>query len=120
MSKCTVKIEIPFIKTPEFHSKNITSSSHLFPILIDLKMLNLSKKQVMDKLRLSGIGSQVHYIPIPLQPYYKNNPNKFLSVEIPNALKLYEEELSIPMHVNLTNEDMQHVVKSISNLKNHP
>lgn len=95
-----------------FHpeSNNIQSSYHLFPLNIDFSLLKKSRNQVMLELKKRGIGTQVHYIPIPLQPYYQNNKNKFLSTQIINANKFYQNELSIPMYYSLTYEDCNKVI----------
>lgn len=104
------------LKIPNHNSKNSISSYHLFSVLIDFKALKLSRKQVMEKLRLKGVGSQVHYIPIPCQPYYRNNQDKFLSTPIPNAVKFYESELSIPMYYDLTENNLETVVAAFKGL----
>ena len=49
------------------------SANHLYIILIDFKKIKISKTSLMQKLMYHGVGSQVHYIPVPFHPYYKNN-----------------------------------------------
>ena len=61
----------------------------------------------MDELKKNGIGTQVHYIPLFFQPYYKVNYKNF-----PSALEYYDRSLSIPLYVQLTKSD----VKIISNI----
>ena len=48
------------------------SALHIFVLNIDFTKLRISRNQLMKKLSDKGIGTQVHYIPIPMQPYYKD------------------------------------------------
>lgn len=107
---------IDFALLPEDDSDYTNSSYHLFPLQIDFKMLGKSRKFVMDSLRTMGIGTQVHYMPICWHSYYKNNCDKFLSVDISNAENFYQKELSIPMYFGLTEEDCNRVVNAIKEL----
>jgi dTDP-4-amino-4,6-dideoxygalactose transaminase len=63
----------------------------------------------MNRLREAGIGTQVHYIPVPLQPYYRRiagtSPGQF-----PGAEKYYAQALSIPMYPQLTPSDCERVI----------
>jgi dTDP-4-amino-4,6-dideoxygalactose transaminase len=68
----------------------------------------------MSNLKTHGIVSQVHYIPVPAQPYYRNlgfNPEDY-----PNAQRYYQEALSIPLFFDLTNEQQQQVISRINAL----
>src|SRR5262249_37046466 len=44
---------------------------HLFQVLIDFEAVGLSRRQAMERLKARGIGTQVHYIPVHRQPYYR-------------------------------------------------
>ncbi|MEW5796623.1 MAG: UDP-4-amino-4,6-dideoxy-N-acetyl-beta-L-altrosamine transaminase, partial [Candidatus Zixiibacteriota bacterium] len=44
---------------------------HLFVVQIDFEAYGIARADVMHRLREAGIGTQVHYIPVPLQPYYR-------------------------------------------------
>ena len=63
----------------------------------------------MKKLSENGIISQVHYIPVTSQPYYKKmgyDTKKYIESQ-----KFYKEALSIPLYYKLTNEDQNKVIK---------
>jgi dTDP-4-amino-4,6-dideoxygalactose transaminase len=47
------------------------SGLHLYVVRIDFAALNITRAAVMAKLRAAGVGTQVHYIPVPAQPYYR-------------------------------------------------
>jgi dTDP-4-amino-4,6-dideoxygalactose transaminase len=70
----------------------------------------------MIKLREYGIYTQVHYIPIPLQPFYKKMGYDLKN--IPNAIKYYEECLSIPIYYDLKYNEQKYIQESIIELIN--
>ena len=61
----------------------------------------------MRHLFKKGIITQVHYIPIPLHPYYKKN---YSMKNLPNALKYYSEAISIPIHCKLTLKSQKKII----------
>ena len=68
----------------------------------------------MNSLRLVGVGSQVHYIPIPMQPYYKSLGYDFTN--IPEAVSYYEECLSLPLFPDLGKSKQKKVVRELAKL----
>lgn len=84
---------------------------HLYPILLT----RTDRKEAYIKLREKGIFAQVHYIPVHLQPYYRNNYG-FKKGDYPNAEYYYEHELSIPMYPKMKNEEVNYVIQSIKSL----
>ncbi|PNE20160.1 aminotransferase DegT [Mesotoga sp. Brook.08.YT.4.2.5.1] len=84
---------------------------HLYPILVT----KTDRKEAYIKLREMGIFAQVHYIPVHLQPYYRNNYG-FKKGDYPNAEYYYEHELSIPMYPKMKNEEVNYVIQSIKSL----
>jgi len=91
------------------------SNYHLYVLLIDFKKIGVSRNEFMGQLRCKGIQTQVHYIPVHTQPYYRNNFGTNLG-DCPQAEKYYEQCLSIPLHPQLTKEDMNNVIASIKEL----
>lgn len=88
------------------------SALHLYPVQIK-KDNGKSRKQVFDSLRQSGIGVNVHYIPVHTQPYYQKlgfNPEHF-----PNALAYYQQAISLPMFSKLKEEEQLEVVNALRN-----
>ena len=64
---------------------NCYSALHLYPIQLELNKISKSRKQVFEKMRNSGIGVNVHYIPIYNHPYFQNLG--FKKGNFPNAEK---------------------------------
>jgi UDP-4-amino-4,6-dideoxy-N-acetyl-beta-L-altrosamine transaminase len=102
------------LKIP-FESKNIIHTYHLYTILIDFKKINLTKNRFMKYLHENGIGSQVLYIPVFLQPYYKRKYN-YKPSEFPVSMKYYEQALSIPIFYSLTFKEQVKVIKKIKKI----
>ncbi len=73
-------------------------------------MDNRSKKSLMEKMTGYGVGTQIHYIPICDQPYYVE---LYGEQEMPGARAYYESVLSLPLHANMTNDDVKDVVSLI-------
>jgi UDP-4-amino-4,6-dideoxy-N-acetyl-beta-L-altrosamine transaminase len=86
---------------------------HLFVCRIDFAAYGRSRAEVMTRLREAGIGTQVHYIPVPLQPYYRRvcqtRPGQF-----PGAELYYSQALSLPMYPDLTETDCERVVSELA------
>jgi len=87
------------------------SGHHLYILRIDFKKIAFSRSQVMKKLREYGVGSQVHYIPVPSQPYYRQLGYK--PEEYPKAQMYYEQALSIPLFFDLTDDQQNQVIQAI-------
>jgi UDP-4-amino-4,6-dideoxy-N-acetyl-beta-L-altrosamine transaminase len=89
---------------------------HLYPVLIDFAALGLERAQVMAELRHAGIGTQVHYIPVHRQPYYRaRDPNLTLD----GADAYYRRTLSLPLFVGMTLADAWRVVEALQNTLRH-
>ncbi len=87
---------------------------HLFQILINYESNSFSKADLMHYLKKNRIESQVHYIPLHLQPYYKN---KYGSKQLPNAEKFYNSTLSIPFFPSLRKKEIDYVIEKLKNYK---
>lgn len=90
------------------------SGHHLYVLRINFDLINLTRAQFMNKMKEQEIGSQVHYIPVPAQPYYRKlgfNPNNFS-----NAMEYYEQALTIPLFYDLKNNEQQRVAGVICKL----
>jgi len=89
-------------------SRNLESDGwHLYTILIDFSAAGTSRGTVMRRLAQSGIGTQVHYIPVHLQPYYRY---RYGESHLAGALSYYERTLSLPLYPGMHDEDVDRVV----------
>lgn len=93
-----------------------SSAHHLFPVLIDFERLGLTRGAVMGTLKQRGIGTQVHYIPVSDQPYYRRRGQW----HCPQARRFYQAELSLPMYPALDDDDVGRVIAAVSELIRRP
>ena len=100
-----------YLTTP-YEPEKVCSCFHLYVVQVDFKALGKNRKQVMQELREKGIGTQVHYIPVPTQPYYKEKFG-YKNGDYPVAEKYYEQELSLPLYPGLSDNDINSIIKSV-------
>jgi UDP-4-amino-4,6-dideoxy-N-acetyl-beta-L-altrosamine transaminase len=98
-----------FIKP--LYSYTDESAYHLYVIRIDFSSLCLTRAEVFKYLNSKNIGVQVHYIPIPLQPFYRKLG--FTMEGLQMTKKYYDECLSIPMYYGLTFSQQKEVIYQI-------
>ena len=99
--------DLPLI-TP-FQSSDSYSSLHLYPVQLKLEQISKTQNQIFDELRKSGVGVNLHYIPIHMQPYYQNTG--FKKGDFPKVEDYYSRAISIPIYQGLTFEYQDKVVK---------
>tara|TARA_B100001123_G_C15344010_1_gene1036187 strand:- start:7892 stop:9058 length:1167 start_codon:yes stop_codon:yes gene_type:complete len=92
-------------------SKNDLSAWHIFIIKLNLKEIKLNRLEVFNLLKQKGIGVNVHYIPVHLQPFYRNLG--FKKGDFPNSEKYYESAITLPMFTRLKQEEIEFVIKSV-------
>lgn len=101
--------EMKYLKIP-YESQKVCSCFHLYVVQIDFVALGKNRSQVMQELREKGVGTQVHYIPVPSQPYYK----KVFGYEAcPKAQAYYEKTLSLPLFSGMSDEDVNLVIDTV-------
>lgn len=83
---------------------------HLYVVLIDFAALQLTRAQIMTQLRALGVGTQVHYLPVHRQPYYRK---RYGSLSLPGADAYYEKALSLPLFASMTDDDVETVVAAV-------
>lgn len=85
------------------------SAWHLYPIQVKPE----SRRAVFEAMRAAGIGVQVHYIPVHLQPYYRDQG--FRPGDYPHAEAYYRGAFSLPLYPSLTEGEQDSVVTALSN-----
>jgi UDP-4-amino-4,6-dideoxy-N-acetyl-beta-L-altrosamine transaminase len=90
------------------------SAWHLYPIRIP----DSRRATVFAELRQHGIGTQVHYIPVHLQPYYRNLG--FSPGDFPAAEAYYQQALSLPIYPDLSDSDLDSVIRALTATLAHP
>lgn len=90
------------------------SGMHLYVIRLQLENIHKTHVKVFEGMRDAGILVNVHYIPVHLQPYYKNIG--FEQGQFPHAEQYYKEAISLPMYPTLTNEQQDKVITTLREL----
>ena len=107
------KLNTDLIKTP-FINNNNYSSYHLYVIRLKNERINKTHKDIFKNLRKSGIGVNLHYIPVHLHPYYKKLG--FKEGDFPNAEDYAQSAISIPMFPGLKTKEQNKVIKIINEI----
>lgn len=84
---------------------------HLCAVQIDFGSLQIDRRTLMLRLRERGIGTQVHYLPVNLHPYYRN---RYGEIDLPGALSYYQRTLSLPLYPTMTSADVDRVVDELA------
>lgn len=100
------------ITTP-YQGDGQRSSLHLYPILVNPEA-GISRAEAFEKLRAAGIGVNVLYIPVHLQPYYR--ALGFEEGDFPNAEQYYKQTIAIPMFSTLKEDEQAYVVQAITDI----
>lgn len=90
----------------------VKSSWHLYAIKLKYDAI---RKSVFEKLRKEGLGVQVHYIPVYLQPFYRDKFN-YKKGLCPQAERYYQKTISIPLYPKMTDKDALYIIKNLKNL----
>lgn len=104
-----ISSEVAYIK----QQQHCNAARHLFPVLIDFKSMKITRANLMSALKDRGIGSQVHYIPVHTQPYYKT---RYGVINLPGANDYYNRALSLPMFPSMKNDDVFFVVQTLKQI----
>lgn len=88
---------------------------HLYVVLMDFTRLGMSRAEVMAVLKDNGIGTQVHYIPVHTQPYYRKTYGTRVG-DHPIAERYYEQCLSLPLFPAMMDEDVERVISAVVQL----
>jgi UDP-4-amino-4,6-dideoxy-N-acetyl-beta-L-altrosamine transaminase len=96
--------------TPAPRRPGALSAWHLYVIQLDTA-LEPRRRQIFERMRAAGIGVNVHYIPVHLQPYYRDLG--FREGDFPNAERYYRRAITLPLHPGLTHAQQDLVVAAL-------
>ncbi|MEX0297550.1 MAG: UDP-4-amino-4,6-dideoxy-N-acetyl-beta-L-altrosamine transaminase [Kordiimonas sp.] len=92
---------------PNLRMSDSLSAWHLYAVNVDFGSIGIERGDFMRAMQKHNVGSQVHYIPVHLQPYYLN---KYGEKKLPGALEYYEHTLSLPLFPAMKDTDPERVV----------
>ena len=106
-----------FSKYLEPLTQKYYSAYHIYVIKLKLENLTYNRDQFFEAMHNEGIGVNVHYMPIHLHPYYKENLGTYQGM-MPIAEKVYKQILTLPIFPTMTSENIQDVLDSIQKVIN--
>jgi dTDP-4-amino-4,6-dideoxygalactose transaminase len=84
---------------------------HLYILRLNLRSLKIDRGEFIRQLQQKGIGTSVHFIPIPLLRFFARLP--LAQYACPRALDLYPRIVSLPLYPAMTGEQVQYVARSV-------
>jgi len=104
IDKIILPVEKPYVK----------SSWHIYYI----RLKDSSKRRlIFEELQKSGIGAQVHYIPVHLQPYYRKNFG-YKAGDYPKAEDYYQSTITLPLYPKMMNSEIQYIINILEGYNN--
>lgn len=98
----------PLAKSGDLHSW------HLYVLRLG-KTVKINRDDFIQKMADLGVGTSVHFIPLHLQPYWKET-YKLSPGDFPNALANYERAVSLPLYTKMTDADQDRVIKAVRSI----
>jgi len=95
------------------YEKDRTPSYHLYPVLLDIDHLKISRSQFIDELKTLGIGASVHFIPLYRHPYYRDTFN-LKSESYPVSEYLYPRIMTLPIWPGMTDQMINKVADTVN------
>ena len=98
--------------------ENFQSSNHLYLTRIFKKdgtpISDAERREIIIKMAERSIATNVHYKPLPMMTAYK--AYGWDIKDFPNALRLYENEITLPLHTKLSNEDVDYIIEGFKDV----
>ncbi len=88
------------------------SSWHLYVLRLNLESLGITRNEMIDQLRMQGIGTSVHFIPLHLHPYYRKTYG-YVPDDFPMASAQYQRYLSLPIFPAMTSSQIDYVIDCV-------
>ncbi len=99
------------IKSLIHYGEDFTSTGHLYLARIP-GIDEAQRNEIILKMAEAGIATNVHYKPLPMFTAYKNLG--FDIKDYPNAFEMYKNEITLPLHTSLSDDDVKHVAESLA------
>lgn len=84
---------------------------HLYAVHIDFPAIGMDRAELMHRLRERRVGTQVHYIPVHRQPYYRR---RYPGLDLPGADAYYGKVLSLPLFHGMADADVDYVADTLA------
>jgi dTDP-4-amino-4,6-dideoxygalactose transaminase len=91
---------------------DVLHSWYLYVLRLNLEMLNIDRAQFIEELKNRNIGASVHFIPIHLHPYYRDEYG-YKPTDYPVAYENYQRIVSLPMSARHSDQDIDDVIEAV-------
>ena len=91
------------------YGKDFASSGHLYLVRVEGKAREECNR-IIERMAEAGVATNVHYKPLPLLTAYKNLGFKI--EDYPNAYAMFQNEITLPLHTKLTDEEVEYVIET--------
>lgn len=108
-----INLPVSIIKSAD----GVDAVRHLYPVLIDFEEAGISRAAFCNALRDLGIGTQVHYIPTHMQPYYVK---AYGEQTLAGSESYYARVVSLPFYPGLEESDLERVVEAVKTVLTDP
>jgi dTDP-4-amino-4,6-dideoxygalactose transaminase len=108
-----------FVKYPELETPTDSADAehawHLYMLRFHLDRLRIDRGAVVEELKKRNIGVSVHFIPLHIHPYYRDQFN-YKPEDFPVAYREYQREISLPIYSKMNADDVQRVITAVTEI----
>jgi dTDP-4-amino-4,6-dideoxygalactose transaminase len=101
------------IKILLHYTESYESSGHLYMTRIPWITIR-ERQEIIEKMAENGIATNVHYKPLPMMTAYRNLG--FDMKDYPNTYKMYKNEITLPLHTNLTDDEVEYIIENFCHI----
>jgi dTDP-4-amino-4,6-dideoxygalactose transaminase len=94
---------------------DIEHAWHLYLLHVNPAALRIDRDRVIEELRLRGIGTSVHFIPLHLHPLYQSQLN-YRRGQFPNSEARFARVISLPIYAAMTDDDSTRVIEALTSI----
>lgn len=88
---------------------------HLYILKLNLEKLSIDRTEFIEELKKAQIGTSVHFIPLTMQPYYRDKFG-FQKGDFPQAETTFERIISLPLYPRMTQQDTEDVIEAVQGI----
>lgn len=103
--------EIEELQTP-VERLEVEHAWHIYALRLNLDRLTIDRAQFIQELKVRNIGTSVHFIPIPVHPYYRDKYG-YKPGDFPVAYQNYHRLISLPLNLCVSDQDVQDVIEAV-------
>jgi dTDP-4-amino-4,6-dideoxygalactose transaminase len=103
------------LRTPFVARPDDVHSWHLYVLQLELQSLRIDRDRFIELMSEAGIGCSVHFIPLHLQPYWRDR-YKLIPANFPVATDVYSRAVSLPIYTRMSDDDVGRVIAAVKSI----